>query len=400
MIHRFIPLSKLFAVLFITIAFPSWAQLIGNLPVGGSPVTLSFSPTFIDRGQSTRMTWSVSDPSISSCRFLDVPGVRDVAPNGSLLLSPTENLRALIICDSDFNKTAEASVVVSEPNEPPGINASFNPSTVIVGRTSRFGWNAPRARNCSSIGDVDVDNTFGVEFVTPTTVDDLSVTIICNGDGGTNTRTTTLNVVPVPPSVRVYANPNRIESPRNVFYEWRSENTTFCNRFIIFDDDASSIRRGELVGVNGNEWRRTEKSLEYQITCQGPGGTITDFARVVVEKPDGGSQGGVDISKAQLSTEDLPLSKEVGQSIKESLAVLGIKKDETFSQTQGDFNLDGFLDILLLDNVQQILYVLISKEGQLNQISKKVGGVNSLSQIKGLTIDVQGNIRVNISTEL
>jgi hypothetical protein len=115
------------------ITFPSQAQLPGDLPIGVSPVTLSFSPAFIEPGQSTQLRWSVSDTTINACRIIDVPGVRNVQPNGSLQLTLTENLRAIIICDRDFSKTAEATVIVREPADPiaPVRSVSFAERTSI-----------------------------------------------------------------------------------------------------------------------------------------------------------------------------------------------------------------------------------------------------------------------------
>ena len=407
MIHRYIHLSAFFAVFCAAISFPSWAQLGGGVLTLGSPVTMSFSPTFINRGQSTRLTWSVSDSSISSCRILDVPGVRNVAPNGSLLLSPTENLRALIICDSDFSKTAEAAVVVGDPNEPPSISASFNPSTVFVGQTSRFGWNSSRSTNCSSIGDVNVNNTFGVEFVTPTTDDDLSVTVICDGDSGTSTRTATLTVSPIRPTVSVFASPGLIEQPSTVVVSWISRFATSC----------SSVDFGN-VGVNGSGSIFVSASRVFSVSCIGPGGTMTGIAPITLmptcppcptpQDPQScprpascpGSSDFV-LTSPDLLSSDAALPEVEESSLHFDLLALGVKKQgEQVQVMHGDFNQDGFDDIIVVNVQTGIASVLMSDNGEYSKISKEIDGVSTLSQIQGIVIDTEGLIRVQVETVL
>ncbi|MCK5098142.1 MAG: carboxypeptidase regulatory-like domain-containing protein, partial [Desulfobacteraceae bacterium] len=102
-------------------------------------VSLSASPSTINPGGSSTLTWSSAN--VDSCTI--EPGIGSVNPNGSITVSPnTTTTYTITASNSEGTITDTAKVTVSNP---PSVTLSANPLSINQGGTSTLTWTSTNA---------------------------------------------------------------------------------------------------------------------------------------------------------------------------------------------------------------------------------------------------------------
>jgi hypothetical protein len=168
-----------------------------NMAVPPPTATLTVSPSTINAGQSTLLSWSTSNATTVS---ID-QGIGTVSPSGSRTITPTvTTVFTLTASNSTGTATATATVTVV-----PGPTAaiSVSPSTITSGGSATLSWSATNAVSVSidqGIGAVLASGSIAVAPATTTTY-----TIIATGQSSSVSQSTTLTVSPAGGSPAYFA---------------------------------------------------------------------------------------------------------------------------------------------------------------------------------------------------
>ncbi len=365
-------ISRFFAVvLFSVFAIKIHAQGFGG-------VTLSFSPSTIERGQSTRLTWS-STTFFAQCNIggIGIDPISNVQSRGSITLSPTSNVEAFIICNNDFNTFASASLTVTEPADSVSVTSSFSPSTVNFGQSSIFRWSSTGATNCSSTGALSISGVSGSRTITPSSDDNVSVTVTCSGNGNSGASTSTLTVVPALPTIRFFPLQT---GPGVIAVSFIATNATSCS------SDGSDVGTSGTLTAFGF----AGAVIPFSLTCTGPGGSTTDTIFIFVS---GGGTFDTNInSSSQInSATSLQATTDVN--------VMDIVESSNYQSLLMDINNDGVKDLMGVDLLTQRLYILVNSANGQKSLSKVVEGISDISQLNSVSVSIDGDIVVTTTTQ-
>lgn len=313
MFYRCRKLYLLFVTLFAVVASPAWAQF-------GADVWLSFSPNTISPGQSTTLSWS-STSSVNSCRILFIPTNTniDLPPNGSLILTPTEDLNPLIFCNGNLQINDRASLTIIGAAPAPTVNVSVNPSIVVI-----------------------PPNTVG-PFIFP------------------------INV------------------------SWTSSDATSC-----------SAGGDNNAPASGSFDTFASFSTTYFVTCTGPGGSTTSSESVLFIQtftPDAPTSLVEDSAKSLIDIKTSEFNSDP-VIVEHALDALDILPDGQKTQVAIlDLNNDGYEDSIVVNPIQETAYIVLSDNGQMQEISKTITGVSELKDIVNIEMNASGLIEVSIVTK-
>ena len=156
---------------------------------GGTPavpvVSLTATPSTIDQGQSTTLSWYASDAT-SCAASGGWSGKRGTS--GSEAVSPTVTTGYTISCAGDGGSaSASVTVTVNEPPPPavivPTLNLTASPSSVRRGGTITLNWSSTDVSSCIASGDWSgAKATSGSASIVIN--DSVTFTLNCSGDGG------------------------------------------------------------------------------------------------------------------------------------------------------------------------------------------------------------------------
>jgi hypothetical protein len=331
-------------------------------------VTAYFSPATVSVGQTTTFIWN--SPTGSFCDVTGLPVGDRWGRSGSVSFVATGPVTAQVSCER-YDSFAARTATLSVTNSSPTVVAKFNPTTVYVGGSpSTFSWSTTLASQCSSPQNASVSGTAGSFQVAPTaSPSQQAITVNCtNGNGSaSHTAYLTTATAPIPkPSVSVWATPDYLVYPGNTNIEYSATNADSCT---------------------GQGLHYVSYSQSFGVTCYNSAGSTTAYAWVTMTN-------GGQIPKMPSSIEP---KREAGRPIiKPSLAGanlshLGIDLSrKRFEYTDGDFNSDGAVDLIVVDKLKQKAYVLLNKAGQYPAIVKAAEQVGSVSQIKGVFVPRAG----------
>jgi hypothetical protein len=350
------------------------------IPPSTVNITARFTPNVVASNQTTTFLWSAS--SGATCDVDGLPGGWRTGPSGSYTFPATESLTVWVSCDNgvDFNSKA-ATLTVS--NAAPTVTSSFSPSTVYVGGgASTFSWNSTMATSCSSPQHSGVADTSGSVAVAPaSSPSQQTITVNCVGANGSASSSSSLNTIvqpPPPPSVVAYAIPAYLNGPGTTTISYSAINATSCSGWGTYYVTSTSF---------------------FTVTCWGPGGYGSSLTSVYVAPSLYGAAGNVGRASAMTSQGTKPAVKRTPPS----LAHLGIDLAKLrYEYTEGDFNHDGAVDLIVFDKTKSQAYLLLSKAGQYPSITKTIPNVATFSQIKGIFVPASGavgEIRVSVESQ-
>jgi prepilin-type N-terminal cleavage/methylation domain-containing protein/prepilin-type processing-associated H-X9-DG protein len=173
---------------------------VGAIPFLRAPsnvtpsVSLSASPSAIEAGQSSTLTWSSTDAaSVDSSNF----GASSL--NGSVTVSPTSTTEYTITVRNGNKKaTAKATVTVNapQPNNKPTVTLSASPTTVDLGQTVTLTWSSTNATSVDS-SNFGASGVSGSTTLKPTATTTYTITVANGNKTASASVTVTVNTPPV-----------------------------------------------------------------------------------------------------------------------------------------------------------------------------------------------------------
>ncbi len=238
----------------------------GTPPPTAPTATLGASPSTIDAGQSSTLTWSSTDAT--SCSASGAwSGTK--ATSGSQSVTPGSTASYSITCNGDggsANSSATVTVNAATPAPTASINAS--PSTIDQGASSTLTWSSTDASSCTASGAWSgAKATNGSQSVAPGSTANYSIT--CTGAGGSanDSATVTVNPASAPaPTVSLSASPTSLRKGQNITLSWSSTDATSCS--------ASGGWSGSKA-TSGSESMPLSNAATLTLTCTGAGGSAS-----------------------------------------------------------------------------------------------------------------------------
>ncbi|MCU1284521.1 MAG: pyrrolo-quinoline quinone [Acidobacteriales bacterium] len=172
---------------------PSGSKMLSAKVIVSPPVVVQFSanPTSLGPGQSSKLSWSVSNAD----KVTIDQGIGDVALVSSTTVSPTTTTTyTLTATGPTSTKTATVQITVNN-----GITLQFsaNPNNISAGQSATLSWQSTNATSVTIDQGVGQQPPNGSVVVSPVATTTYNAT--ANGAAGTQTASTTVNVVPVGP---------------------------------------------------------------------------------------------------------------------------------------------------------------------------------------------------------
>ena len=177
--------------------------------------TLSASPSTINAGNSSTLTWS----SANSSRCIGTGFSTNNAVSGSLVVTPSTTTTYSISCDAGGVATTASQVVTVNSTLSASLTAS--PTTVISGGASTLTWSSNATVKCVGTNFSTTNATSGTKVVNPTVTTTYSVA--CDSGGTPVNASTTVSVSPV--TATISANPSTILNGQSSTLTWSSNGT-------------------------------------------------------------------------------------------------------------------------------------------------------------------------------
>ena len=248
-------------------------------------VTLTATPTVVDEGTQTLLTWTSSNTV--SCSASSGPW------SGSKSLTGSEYSQALtqtvtfgITCVNGVGQSVTDTVLVTviDSVDAPVVTLTADPSTVAEGNQSILTWTSQNAYQCVADGGpwTGIKLLASSEATVPL-FETTTFVITCTGDGGTVSASAVVvvNDIPDAPIVDLTATPIVVNEGEQATLSWTSQNATNCFASGGPWSGAKTINGTEAVGP-------LQTTSSFAITCRNAAGVeVTDTATVtVVDTPD------------------------------------------------------------------------------------------------------------------
>ncbi len=245
-------------------------------------LNLVASPTSIQQGQTTTLSWASSNAS--SCVASGSWGGSKLV-SGNQVMQPAGNSSYTLTCSGtggSVTRTVSVAVTASAPPPAPTLSISASPPSIQQGQSTVVSWLSSNATSCSASGSWGGSkSTSGSQTMQPSSNATYSLT--CTGAGGSITRSASVSVstnsAPPPSSdgtlsVSLSASSTTVSSGGSTTLSWSSQNATAC------------IASGGWSGVkaaSGNQTVRPAQTTLYILGCSGPSGGVSRVVQVVVK---------------------------------------------------------------------------------------------------------------------
>jgi hypothetical protein len=267
-----------------------------SAPLAAPEVTFGGSPTQLQSGGSTTLTWSTTAATTcmsSGGSGTDVwSGTQPTVSTGTVIgpLAVAGNYTYALSCTGPGGSTsALADVSVTAAGGPPAPTAQIgvSPATIPAGTAARLSWTTSNASSCTAEGSWSgAEPTLGsaVSTGTVSTQGVYAYVLSCSGAGGTVVAATQLTVGPPLPVVTGFgAAPTSITAGGTTTLSWTSTNATSCTA----SGGSGSDGWGGVVLTTGSGTvvgpLNVPGSYSYVLTCTGSGGTgAPSFVTVTV----------------------------------------------------------------------------------------------------------------------
>ncbi len=260
------------------------------LPPATAP-TLSFTPDVLSvvPGGSARLTWNSANAS--SCVASGAwSGPRDLT--GSVATSGITGVQTYILTCTGTGGTASRSITITAsgathvPVTPsPVVTLTTSSSAITAGQSPTLSWSSTNATACTATGGWSgTKGIQGTQTISPTTTTVYSIT--CTNDGGTDSRSVTVNVsspvVVLPstplPTLTLSADRTSIANGESAVLTWSSSNALSC-AVSSTGWSAAEPLHGSVTVTN------LTANQTYTMTCTGAGGTASKSITVTVAAP-------------------------------------------------------------------------------------------------------------------
>ena len=252
---------------------------------GSLPTIRSFtaSPTTIDSGGSSTLSWSVAGAD-----SLSIDQSVGTVTGTSKSVSPTETTTyTLTATNSAGSATATATVSVSVPGAPTISSFTTSSATIISGGGATLRWSVNNATSVSidqGIGAVDPES---LRWVTPSST--TTYTLTATNSVSSVTSTVTITVRQVPNISGFIADPATIDSGGSSTLRWSVSNA-----------DSLSIDQG-IGTVTGTSISVSPSSTTtYTLTATNESGSDTTTVTVTVRERTSEAEGSISVSECTI----------------------------------------------------------------------------------------------------
>src|SRR2546425_2293736 len=237
-------------------------------PSGMPTASLTASPTSIQSGQSSMLTWTTSNAT-----QVTLDGAV-VAASGSQSVSPTATKTySLVATNSAGSTTDPATVTVTAPTPtpPPMPTATLNanPASIQSGQSSTLSWSTTDATTITLNGASVAAS--GSQTLSPTAT--ATYSLVATNSAGSTTATATITVTAPPPpmpTATLNANPASIHSGQSSTLSWATSNATT----ITLD--------GAAVAASGSRVGSPTTTTPYTLVASNSTGSVTSTVSVTV----------------------------------------------------------------------------------------------------------------------
>jgi hypothetical protein len=156
-------------------------------------VSISATPTATTVGQVVTLTWSVSNPTSTSCSASGAwSGIVETSGTQTVTAGAAGTANYTITCSGVSNT---ASVVVSTPPPSPTVSLTLAPASITTAQTTALSWSSANATSCTASGAWSgAKATSGTVTITPTAAGNFTYSLSCSGDGGSADASAALSV--------------------------------------------------------------------------------------------------------------------------------------------------------------------------------------------------------------
>ena len=234
----------------------------GGAPVTSTPapsVSLSASPTSIDFGGASLLSWSSTHAT--ACQASG-------NWSGTLAASGTQSTGALtggatysLTCTGPSGTSQPASVSVIVNSVTPTVQITANPSVVAAGGTTTLTWSSSDATSCTASGAWSGTQAVSGSLATGPLSQATTYTLSCTGPSGTTQASAVVNI---DPTATLSVSPSVIAPGQTATLTWASTNASACA--------ASNGWSGALTSSGSQMTLALNDTTTFSLACSGPGG--------------------------------------------------------------------------------------------------------------------------------
>lgn len=272
----------------------SWYSTWEPLPPPVPSVAISASPTTVNYGGQTTVSWSVS-PSGDS-RISCTAGGSDPNWQGNIgntgYSSTSQSLFSSqtysVTCSSSSGSNSASVTVNVNPPPQVSVNLSASPTSVAYNGTTTLSWSSSNASSCTAGGthpSWQGSIATSGSSTSPSLTSSQTYTVTCSNPYNSDSKSVFVSVGS-PPVVETRIRANGSDNPITVAYnsvvtiDWGSNNASSCTA----TGDYPSWQ-GSIPGSGASNTSPMTESHTFGMTCTGPGGSSSDSILVNVGAP-------------------------------------------------------------------------------------------------------------------
>jgi uncharacterized delta-60 repeat protein len=252
-------------------------------------ITLTASPTNVNYGEYTSLTWS-STNATSCTASGGWTGTKSSSGSQPILTPLTTDTTFNLAC-SGLGGNANASVIVTVNPQAPTVTLTLDPISISIPGSANLTWTSNNATSCTASSTPNTTWT-GVRVLNSTEPEkvlnitsDTEFVLSCSGPGGTTEKKVTLTTVALP-TVSLSINKTEILPGQSVTLSWNVTNATSC---IATSSPNNADWNGNQAFANGVHTKvinNIQNDTSFNIVCNNQAGTDNDSVsiKLIAEK--------------------------------------------------------------------------------------------------------------------
>ncbi|MCX7067890.1 MAG: hypothetical protein NTW85_09390 [Methylococcales bacterium] len=265
-------IKSLLLVIVVFLPTVTIAALAPTVTIVATPITITY-------GATGTIKWSSTNAS--SCTASG--GWTGTKPTSGTFITPalTQEVTYTISC-TGTGGTKRASItqwVQVSAATPPVVTLTATPTSVAYQGSSALAWTSTNATSCTASNAWSGNQLTSGKLTLSALLNTATYTLVCNGNGGSTTKSVTINVTPnvtppAAPTVSLSANPSSIVSGASSVLNWTSTNATSCT--------ASNAWSGNQLTSGQLTVSALLNTATYTLVCNGNGGSATNSVTITV----------------------------------------------------------------------------------------------------------------------
>jgi YD repeat-containing protein len=226
--------------------------------------SITINPESITLGQPATLSWQCTNSD--TCEI--TPNIGAVASSGTMNISPTATTDYTITATGPggiVTNTASITVAIA-----PTASITIDPESITLGQPATLSWQCTNADTCTITPGIGAVDSIGTMSVSPST--STTYTLTATSPNGTDSKSTTLIVAQLKPTVTLSSNASTIPSGSSATLTWNSTNAAS----LYIDNNIGPVADSGTVSVSPTA------TTTYTITTTGPLGSANASVTVHV----------------------------------------------------------------------------------------------------------------------